>query len=60
MTLGTRAKARTVHNTYVTIPVIFLMISNHFPGTCGSGYNWLILSGLVLAGGVAAKLIYRA
>jgi uncharacterized membrane protein len=60
MTLGARAKARTIHNTYMTIPVIFLMISNHFPGTYGSSYNWLILSGLVLAGGVAAKVIYRA
>ena len=44
----------------MTIPVIFLMISNHFPGTYGSSYNWLILSGLVLAGSVAAKVIYRA
>jgi uncharacterized membrane protein len=58
MTLGARAKARTVHNTYMTFPVIFLMISNHFPGTYGSSYNWLILSGLILAGGIAAKLVY--
>jgi uncharacterized membrane protein len=58
MTLGARAKARTVHNTYMTFPVIFLMISNHFPGTYGSSYNWLILSGLVLAGAIAAKLVY--
>jgi uncharacterized membrane protein len=58
MTLGARAKARTVHNTYMTLPVIFLMISNHFPGTYGSSYNWLILSGLILAGGITAKLVY--
>jgi uncharacterized membrane protein len=42
----------------MTIPVIFLMISNHFPGTYGSSYNWLILSGLILAGGITAKLVY--
>jgi uncharacterized membrane protein len=58
MTLGSRAKARTIHNTYMTIPVIFIMVSNHFPGTYGSSYNWLILSVLILAGGIAAKLIY--
>jgi len=58
--LGTRAKARTIHNTYMTIPVIFLMISNHFPGTYGSSYKWLILSALVLAGGITAKFIYQA
>ena len=58
MTLGSRAKARTVHNTYMTIPVIFIMVSNHFPGTYGSSWNWLILSGIILAGAIAAKLIY--
>jgi len=58
MTLGSRAKTRTIHNTYMTIPVIFIMVSNHFPGTYGSSYNWLILSLLILAGGIAAKLIY--
>ena len=58
MTLGTRAKARTIHNTYMTIPVIFLMISNHFPGTYGSSYNWQILAGLILAGAIASHLVY--
>ena len=58
MTLGSRAKARTIHNTYMTFAMIFLMISNHFPGTYGSSYNWLILAVLILAGGIAAQLIY--
>jgi len=59
--LGEKAKARTVHNTYMTVPLIFLMISNHFPtATYGASYNWLILSVLVLAGAVAAKFIYKA
>jgi uncharacterized membrane protein len=56
-----RAKGRTIHNTYMTVPLIFLMISNHFPtATYGTSYNWLILSALVLAGGVSAKFIYKA
>jgi uncharacterized membrane protein len=43
----------------MTIPLIFLMISNHFPtATYGANYNWLILSALVLAGAATAKLIY--
>jgi len=61
MTLGEQAKMRTIHNTYMTVPLIFLMISNHFPtATYGASYNWLILSVLVLAGAVAAKFIYKA
>jgi uncharacterized membrane protein len=44
----------------MTVPLVFLMISNHFPtATYGARYNWLILSALVLAGGVAAKFIYK-
>jgi uncharacterized membrane protein len=58
--LAERAKARTIHNTYMTVPLIFLMISNHFPtATYGASYNWLILSALVLVGAVAAKFIYK-
>jgi len=59
--LAERAKGRTIHNTYMTVPLIFLMISNHFPtATYGASYNWLILSTLVLTGGVSAKFIYKA
>ncbi len=59
--LAERAKGRTIHNTYMTVPLIFLMISNHFPtATYGANYNWLILSALVLAGGISAKFIYKA
>jgi len=60
MTLGEQAKMRTIHNTYMTVPLIFLMISNHFPtATYGASYNWLILSVLVLVGAIAAKFIYK-
>jgi uncharacterized membrane protein len=59
--LAERAKGRTIHNTYMTVPLIFLMISNHFPtATYGTSYNWEILSLLVLAGGFSAKFIYKA
>src|ERR1700704_1375902 len=58
--LGEREKARTIHNTYMTVPLIFLMISNHFPtATYGQSYNWLIISARVLPGAVASKFIYK-
>jgi uncharacterized membrane protein len=57
-----RAKTCSKHNTFMAIPVVFIMISNHFPTiTYGNQrYGWLILSGLVLAGWGAAKIIRRA
>ncbi|MGH9900255.1 MAG: urate hydroxylase PuuD [Pyrinomonadaceae bacterium] len=59
--LAARAKLRSKHNTYMVVPVVFTMISNHYPvGTYGHEYNWVILSALVLAGWVAAHFIRRA
>jgi len=47
---GIRAKQRSVHNTYFTLPVLFVMISNHYAMTWGHEFNWLILIVLSLAG----------
>ena len=49
---GKNAKNRSTHNTYFTLPVIFIMLSNHFPQTYGHDYNWLIL--LLISGAGAA------
>ncbi|HEX8353383.1 MAG TPA: urate hydroxylase PuuD [Pyrinomonadaceae bacterium] len=58
---GARAKLRSKHNTFMVVPVVFTMISNHYPvSTYGREYNWLVLSALVLVGWVAAKLVRRA
>jgi uncharacterized membrane protein len=57
---GARAKARSKHNTFIVIPVVFIMISNHYPETYGSPHNWIILSVIVLVGWAAAKIIRRA
>ena len=57
---GARAKARSKHNTFIVIPVVFIMISNHYPNTYGSPHNWQILSALVIVGWIAAKIIRRA
>lgn len=47
---GIRAKQRSVHNTYFTLPVLFAMTSNHFAMTYAHAYNWLILIVISLAG----------
>jgi uncharacterized membrane protein len=59
--LSAQAKFRSKQNTFMAVPVVFLMISNHFPGIAyGEQYNWAILSVLVLLGWGAAKFIRRA
>jgi uncharacterized membrane protein len=59
--LSARAKLRSKQNTFLAVPVVFIMISNHYPGvTYGDRYNWIILSALVLVGWIAAKFIRRA
>jgi uncharacterized membrane protein len=57
--LASRAKLRSKHNTYMVVPVVFTMISNHFP-VATRGFSWIILSLLILAGWFAAKFIRRA
>ncbi len=47
---GIRGKQRSVHNTYFTLPVLFVMISNHYAMTYGHEYNWLILMAITLVG----------
>lgn len=51
---GKNAKNRSTHNTYFTLPVIFLMLSNHFSSTYGNQWNWVILL-LIGAAGAAIR-----
>jgi len=56
--LGAQAKLRSKHNTFMAVPVVFLMLSSHYPvATYGNRYAWQILLGLVIVGWAAAKLI---
>jgi uncharacterized membrane protein len=52
-TLGERAKRRSVHNSYMTFPLLFIMLSNHYPATYASPANWLVLLLLFVAGAAA-------
>ena len=46
--LGKNAGMRSLHNNYFTLPVLFVMISNHFPSTFGNEYSWLVLAVITL------------
>jgi uncharacterized membrane protein len=59
--LGARAKLRSKQNTFLAVPTVFLMMSNHYPtATYGSDYAWQVLCGVVLLGWAAAAWIRRA
>jgi uncharacterized membrane protein len=47
---GFLGKQRSVQNTYFTLPVLFIMIGNHYPMTYSGPYGWLVLAGLSIAG----------
>jgi uncharacterized membrane protein len=47
---GQRAKQRSVHNTYFTLPVLIAMLSNHYGWLVQARHNWLVLTLLMLAG----------
>lgn len=50
--MGARAKHRSVHNNYLTLPVVFIMVSNHYPMTYGHGWGWAVLLALIVLGGL--------
>lgn len=59
--LGAQAKLRSKHNTFMAVPTVFLMVSNHYPvATYGSRFSWYVLMGLVVIGWIAAKMIREA
>ena len=59
--LGAGAKQRSTHNTFIVVPTVFLMISNHFPtATYGNRYALETMGVLIVAGWCAAALLRRA
>jgi len=58
--LAAQAKLRSKQNTFTAVPIVFLMISNHFGATTTGGYDWIHLAILVPVGWLAAKFIRRA
>ena len=56
--LGAAAKQRSLHNNYMTLPVLFIMISHHYPMTYGAQRPWLVLALLGLTG-VAIRHVFN-
>ncbi len=50
--LGEQAKQRSLHNNYLTLPVLFLMISGHYPLAFATRWNWLIVAIVIAVGAV--------
>jgi uncharacterized membrane protein len=48
--LSLRAKQRSIHNNYLTFPLLFIMLSNHFPSAYGHHLNWLVLIAVMVGG----------
>jgi len=55
---GRIAKTRSLHNNYLTLPVLFLMLSNHYPLAFGTQFNWIIAS-LIFIIGVLIRLYFN-
>ncbi|MFO7857586.1 MAG: urate hydroxylase PuuD [Ectothiorhodospiraceae bacterium] len=51
---GQAGLTRSRHNNYFTLPVLFVMISSHYPNTYAHAWNWVVLA-LIMAGGVAVR-----
>ena len=49
---GLQGKIRSTHNSYLTLPVVLMMLSKNFSSTWGSEFNWLILTGLIVVGAI--------
>ena len=52
------AGLRSKHNTYMSMPLMFMMVSNHFPTLYGSDLNWVILLVLIAVGWGVTKMLY--
>lgn len=56
--LGRAAKQRSLHNNYMTLPVLFIMISHHYPMTYGAERPWLVLA-LLGVTGMAVRHVFN-
>ena len=50
--LGMATKQRSLHNSYLTLHVLLIMVSNHFPMIFANQYSWLIFAAIVIIGAV--------
>ncbi|HKF60736.1 MAG TPA: urate hydroxylase PuuD [Dongiaceae bacterium] len=55
--LGQQAKQRSLHNNYLTLPVVLMMLSNHYPMLYARDDNWLYVAGVLVLGGLVRHYI---
>ena len=55
--LGDVAKQRSLHNTYLTLPVLLLMVSGHYPMLTGHPHAWLLVAFIIVGGGCARHFL---
>jgi len=55
--IGYQAKQRSVHNNYITFPLLFIMLSNHFPLSFGNKWNWVVLLALAVGSALIRHLM---
>jgi uncharacterized membrane protein len=53
------AGLRSKHNTYMSVPLLLLMVSNHYPGAYGSDFAWIFVAAFVAVGWGGTKLMYN-
>jgi len=56
---GAIGKQRSVHNNYLTLPVLLLMVSNHYPMLYSHPHQWLVVALIIIVGGLVRQLINR-
>lgn len=57
--LGAMGKQRSVHNNYLTLPVLLMMVSNHYPMLSSHLYSWLIVALILVVGGTVRHFLNR-
>ncbi|MEP4034768.1 urate hydroxylase PuuD [Roseibium polysiphoniae] len=57
--LGAMGKQRSVHNNYLTIPVLLMMVSNHYPMLTGHPQSWLLVALILVIGGMVRHFLNR-
>jgi uncharacterized membrane protein len=56
---GAIGKQRSIHNNYLTLPVLLMMVSNHYPMLYSHAYSWLVVALILMTGGLVRHLINR-
>jgi uncharacterized membrane protein len=57
--LGAQGKQRSVHNNYLTLPVLVMMVSSHYPMLYSHPHSWLVVALIVVIGGAARHFLNR-